>query len=111
MGRLFQDFRQGDGSETRTYGGLGLGLSYARRVAQAHRGEITAVSQEGRGSTFVLTLPVAPAAAVRPGEAKPKPPSKGRARTTTRSSSDVIRKKVAAARIPPRRRGKAKGSR
>jgi signal transduction histidine kinase len=59
MGRLFQDFRQLDGSETRAFGGLGLGLSFARRVALAHHGDITAASEVGRGSTFALTLPAA----------------------------------------------------
>ncbi|MGH2794616.1 MAG: sensor histidine kinase, partial [Actinomycetota bacterium] len=108
MSTLFQDFRQGDGSETRAFGGLGLGLSYARRVAQAHRGEITATSHAGRGSTFVLTLPIAPAAvrpAGRAAEGKTKPPVKGKTRTTTQPKPGVIRKKVAAARVPPRRKG------
>jgi signal transduction histidine kinase len=117
MGTLFQDFRQGDGSETRNFGGLGLGLSYARRVALAHRGEITATSEPGRGSTFTMTLPVAPAAvrSIRPGTTTPgstkkKParvvePKKGRAGARpSKPKPDVIRKKVAAARVPPRRR-------
>lgn len=59
MAQLFQDFRQLDGSETRAYGGLGLGLAYARRVAVAHRGDILAESTPGRGSTFTLLLPLA----------------------------------------------------
>ena len=102
MTNLFQDFRQGDGSETRTYGGLGLGLSYARRVALAHRGDITATSRgEDHGSTFALTLPVAPAA-VRPVGRANEPKQKSRPRTT---KPGVIRKKVAAAKVPPRRRG------
>ena len=101
MSTLFQDFRQGDGSETRPFGGLGLGLSYARRIAVAHRGEITATSRPDRGSTFVLTLPIAPAA-VRPVGRANEPKSKTRPRTT---KPGVIRKKVAAAKVPPRRRG------
>ena len=119
MGKLFQDFRQGDGSETRAFGGLGLGLSYARRVALAHHGEISATSDPGRGSTFVVTLPVAPAA-VRsiPRESrtagsaqKPKRGAAGRkpkapAKRKVAASSAVIRKKVAAAKVPPRRKGK-----
>jgi PAS domain S-box-containing protein len=58
---LFQDFRQLDGSATRAYGGLGLGLAYAKRIAEAHRGEITVRSAPGRGSTFSLDLPRADA--------------------------------------------------
>jgi PAS domain S-box-containing protein len=119
MGSLFQDFRQGDGSETRTFGGLGLGLSYARRIALAHRGEITATSEPGRGSVFAMTLPMAPALARSvpgPTEArlrsagKKKPsrriePSKGRGRKVAQKpKSTIIRKKVAAAKVPPRRK-------
>ena len=37
--------------------GSGLGLSFVQRVAQAHGGEATIESQEGRGSTVVLTFP------------------------------------------------------
>ena len=59
MGGLFQDFRQLDGSETRPFGGLGLGLSYARRLALVHHGDITASSEPGRGSTFTVELPAA----------------------------------------------------
>jgi PAS domain S-box-containing protein len=119
MGSLFQDFRQGDGSETRTFGGLGLGLSYARRIVLAHRGEITATSEPGRGSVFAMTLPMAPALArslAGPTETrlrsagKKKPsrriePSKGRGRKVVQKpKSTIIRKKVAAAKVPPRRK-------
>jgi signal transduction histidine kinase len=39
-------------------GGLGLGLSIARGIVQAHRGSISLTSQPGRGSTFLIRLPV-----------------------------------------------------
>jgi signal transduction histidine kinase len=34
-----------------------LGLAIAKQIAEAHHGELTAASEEGSGSTFVLTLP------------------------------------------------------
>jgi signal transduction histidine kinase len=58
--RLFQEFaRVGkeEGRRGRT-GGLGLGLSIVRRIADAHRGRAGVESQPGHGSTFYLELPV-----------------------------------------------------
>jgi two-component system sensor histidine kinase VicK len=56
---LFQDFRQLDGSETRSYGGLGLGLAYVKRIANVHGGDVTVESTPGRGTAFSLLLPAA----------------------------------------------------
>jgi signal transduction histidine kinase len=42
---------------TTNYGGLGLGLYIARRIAQAHRGDLRLESEPGHGATFTLTLP------------------------------------------------------
>jgi signal transduction histidine kinase/ActR/RegA family two-component response regulator len=55
---VFDAFRQADGTTTREHGGLGLGLTIARQLAELHGGTITASSPGvSRGSTFLLTLP------------------------------------------------------
>jgi two-component system, OmpR family, sensor histidine kinase VicK len=105
IGGLFQDFRQLDGSETRTFGGLGLGLSYARRLAVAHEGDITVESEAGRGSTFTLVLPAAPALRVASRPKKPSAPQRiRRTRPVTSARTAAGRKRVAAAKTPRRKK-------
>ena len=55
--RVFERFYKVD--RARSGGGTGLGLAIARHVALAHGGDIRVQSTEGRGSTFILTLPAA----------------------------------------------------
>ena len=54
--RLFQPFTQVDASSTRRFGGTGLGLTIARRMANIMGGDITVESALGQGSIFVLSL-------------------------------------------------------
>ena len=54
---IFEEFRQEDGSATRRYGGSGLGLALARRLAMVLGGDIALSSERGKGSTFEVELP------------------------------------------------------
>jgi signal transduction histidine kinase len=56
---VFERFRQGEPSTSRTYGGLGIGLSVSRHLLELHRGTITAHSDgAGKGATFIIRLPM-----------------------------------------------------
>ena len=56
--RIFERFYQVDGSTTRRYGGVGLGLALVKEIVEAHGGQITVASQVGQGTTFTILLPV-----------------------------------------------------
>ena len=54
--RIFERFYRVDRARSRGTGGTGLGLSIVRHVMNNHGGSVNVTSQEGEGSTFVLTL-------------------------------------------------------
>ena len=55
--QIFKPFTQADVSTTRKYGGTGLGLTISQRLCQILGGEISVESQDGKGSTFIVSLP------------------------------------------------------
>jgi signal transduction histidine kinase len=58
LDRIFDEFHQVDGSQSRTYGGVGLGLSLVRRLLVEIGGTITVQSELGRGTTFTVRVPM-----------------------------------------------------
>jgi two-component system, sensor histidine kinase len=58
LAMLFDKFTQADNSNTRRFGGTGLGLALCRELAQMMRGDIEVQSIEGQGSVFIATLPL-----------------------------------------------------
>jgi len=57
LNKLFNAFTQADATTTRRYGGTGLGLVITKYLTQHMGGEISVSSQQGKGSTFSLSLP------------------------------------------------------
>ena len=77
--RLFAPFTQADGSNTRRYGGSGLGLSIVKRLTESMGGEVGVRSELGKGSEFWVVLPFAAgrSSSVQPAaseEVAPPPP-------------------------------------
>jgi len=66
---IFDEFRQVDGTSSRLYEGTGLGLSIAYKTARMLGGDISVKSTLGKGSTFILSLPITWNRAI----GKPKP--------------------------------------
>ena len=83
--RVFEPFTQGDQKMERSNGGLGLGLTLARRLVELHGGRIEAKSDgPGRGSEFIVSLPLS---AAQPAIAR----ARGHATEQLRPRADVRR--------------------
>lgn len=57
-GYIFETFRQVEGSAIRKHGGIGLGLSIVKQLAELMNGNIAVESEIGKGSSFIVTLPI-----------------------------------------------------
>jgi signal transduction histidine kinase len=55
---IFDEFRQVDGTSQRAYGGSGLGLAITRNLVRIMGGDVRVTSTLGKGSTFIVTLPL-----------------------------------------------------
>ncbi|HEX8144609.1 MAG TPA: PAS domain S-box protein [Pyrinomonadaceae bacterium] len=89
---VFDRFRQADGSTTRAYGGLGLGLAIVRHLVEMHGGTVRAESGgKGLGSTFIITLPLMAAQAVQMDSTPPstEPPEESSPVNCAPSLDDV----------------------
>jgi two-component system sensor histidine kinase/response regulator len=74
LSRIFAGFYRGQAAESGT-SGAGIGLAVTRRIVEVHGGSVSAQSDPGRGSTFVITLPALdtpPAASAGASEQVPK---------------------------------------
>jgi PAS domain S-box-containing protein len=73
--RIFEPFTQAERTLARTQGGLGLGLSLVKGLVELHGGSVAAQSDgEGRGSTFVVTFPLAARETTPPTPDQGSPP-------------------------------------
>jgi two-component system phosphate regulon sensor histidine kinase PhoR len=55
--KIFKRFERGAEIKRNRISGFGIGLNYVQQVIEAHGGNVTALSEEGVGSEFIITLP------------------------------------------------------
>ncbi len=77
MEHIFERFVRGDAGLTQRVGGTGLGLAISKSLVELHGGSIAVDSEVGRGSTFKVTLPRAPAGSVEQPPTGPRAIAEG----------------------------------
>jgi two-component system sensor histidine kinase SenX3 len=94
--RIFERFYRVDQARSRNTGGSGLGLSIVKHTVQNHGGDVRAWSRPGRGSTFMIRLPLAEVLQVptseQPGSTPPV--GEGGARPVTDAAAGTTAKKT-----------------
>ena len=93
--RLFQPFAQAGGDIARVYGGTGLGLSICNRLAKLMGGSVEIESEEGKGTTASVTLPLPVASA----DALPADPVPAAEAARPRRTPPSVEQAVAAGRL------------
>jgi signal transduction histidine kinase len=57
LDEIFEPYHQLDGSSTRRYGGIGLGLALVKKIVEAHGSQINVTSEAGKGTVIAFHLP------------------------------------------------------
>jgi len=58
LSEIFEPYHQLDGSSTRRYGGIGLGLALVKKIIEAHGSKVDVTSEAGKGTSIKFQLPV-----------------------------------------------------
>ena len=58
LGKVFDEFTQAEASTAKDYGGTGLGLPISKKMTEMMGGKMEVESEEGKGTTFSITIPI-----------------------------------------------------
>jgi heavy metal sensor kinase len=78
---VFERFYRVDSARNRTRGGAGLGLAIVKSIVEAHSGTVSVISELGKGSTFVISLPIGNVEATSVSQEADMPTAAGAAAT------------------------------
>ncbi|MBM4257887.1 MAG: sensor histidine kinase [Deltaproteobacteria bacterium] len=86
---IFDEFRQVDGSISRRYGGMGLGLALVKKLVSLLQGEISVISQLGQGTAFTVTFPLRLSPSPTAEKMRSAPPLRESAPSMTNNTIEV----------------------